>query len=225
MLVPLYPRPLQSRHAQATVQLQQAVSKLQTRTSMVDSGFPVAPLPAVIDHNFSGSGNPQVYANGATALTGPYGCLASYTPRASDSVILVPVPAMNTYIVAGTTTAGQAVAAPSTAWQTVALTSGWSGTVQYRFPDPLALNVQVTGQVTLPSGTYNDVEFGAVTGAYSPTAARNWPVTPLAGITYGNATYPGAPHAFAQPGGALYLYGIPGSLNGDAVDVSGIYAI
>lgn len=223
MLMPLYPRPLQSRHAQATVQLQQAVTKLQTRTAVVDSGFPVAALPAVIDHNYA-SGNPMVYVNGAAVLTGPYQSLGSYTPRASDSVLLVPVPALNTYVIAGST--GAAVAAPATAWQTLTLASGWSGTVQYRFLDGLALNVQITGAVTTPaSGEYNSIVFGTVTGAYSPSADRNWPVAPLAGSTYGNATYPGAPHALVEPGGALYLWGIPESLNSDGVDVSGIYPI
>jgi hypothetical protein len=220
--VPLYPKPLQSRHAAATASLARQVTKLQTRTSVLDSSFPVATLPAVVDHGYPGSGNPMVYANGAATLTGPYACLGSYQPNAGDSVLLQPVPALQTYVITGS----PAVAAARTAWHTVTLTSGWSGTVTYRFLDYLGINVQLDGQVGLPAaGGYNDVEWGTVIAGYSPGAARNWPATPMSATTYGNASYPGGPHAFALPGGALYLWGIPGSLNSTNVDVSGIYAI
>jgi hypothetical protein len=220
--VPLYPRPLQSRHAQATAQLRQQVTKLQTRTAVIDSSFPLATLPAIIDHGYPGSGNPMVYANGATTLTGPYACLGSYTPKAGDNVLLQPVPALATYVVAGNPT----VPPVSLAWQQVTLTGGWTGTVQYRWLDLLASSVQLDGQVGLPaSGGYNDTQWGAVAGAYSPGAARNWPAIPMSATTYGNASYPGGPHCFAEPGGDLYLWGIPASLNSTNVNVSGIYAI
>jgi hypothetical protein len=222
--VPLYPKPLQQRHPQATVALQQAVKTLQTRTSVIDSGFPVAVLPAVISPSYSGTGNPQVYANGATTLTGPYACLSSYAPKPGDSVLLVPVPALQTYVIAGNTTEAPA----STVWQTVTLQSGWSGgTIQYRFLDAAGLNVQITGVLTLPSGTagYNSVLWGTVAAAYQPAADRNWPAVPLSGTTYSNATYTGAPHCFIVPTLGLYLWGIPAGLNGEQVDVSGIYPL
>jgi hypothetical protein len=218
--VPLYPKPLQQRHAAATARLQQQVTKLQTRTAAIDSGFPVAVLPAVVDHGYAG-GNPQVYVNGSSTLTGPYECLSSYFPRPGDAVLLVPVPALQTYVIAGTTTA-----TASTAWQTMTLTSGWSGTIQYRFLDSAGLSVQVAGILTLPaSGGYNDIQFGTVGGSYFPTADRNWPVVPLAGTAYSNTGFPGAPHAFVVPSLGLYLWGIPSSLNGDTVAIDGIYAI
>jgi hypothetical protein len=57
-------------------------------------------LPGVIDSGYT-TGDPLVLVNGAATLTGPYQHLASYTPAAGDSVILLPVPALKTYIVAG----------------------------------------------------------------------------------------------------------------------------
>jgi hypothetical protein len=221
--VGLHPTSLQHRFPQAMSSLHQRVTKLETRTSVIDSGFPVATLPAVIDHAYAGTGNPMVYANGAATLTGPYAPLGSYVPKAGDRVVLTPVPSQQTYVITGTTTAQAAV---STAWQQVAMTGGFTGTIQYRFPDQAGLNVQLSGQVTLPSsGAYNDIKWGTIAAAYYPSADRNWPAILMSGTSYGNTTYPGAPHCFVVPGLGLYLWGIPNSLNGDNVDVSGIYAL
>lgn len=80
--------------------LRASVARLQTRTAVIDSGFPLMPLPGVIDAAYT-SGDPMVYVNGAASLSGPFQYLASYTPTASDPVILLPVPALATYVVLG----------------------------------------------------------------------------------------------------------------------------
>jgi hypothetical protein len=76
------------------------VDRLKTRTAGIDSGFPLMALPGVIDPGYT-SGDPMAYVNGAAALTGPYQHLASYTPAASDPVLLIPVPALQSYVIAG----------------------------------------------------------------------------------------------------------------------------
>ncbi|MCX4750891.1 hypothetical protein OG455_41155 [Kitasatospora sp. NBC_01287] len=73
---------------------------METRTASIDSGWPLAALPATIDPGYS-SGDPKAYLNGATTLTGPYQRLAPYTPAAGDSVLVVPVGASRTYVVLG----------------------------------------------------------------------------------------------------------------------------
>lgn len=80
--------------------LQADVTKLKTRTSSIDSGFPLAMLPGVVSASYA-SGNPQVYVNGAATLSGPYRYLASYTPAAGDSVLLAPVGVNRAYVVLG----------------------------------------------------------------------------------------------------------------------------
>ncbi len=98
--MPMYPRPLEQRHAQAMANMQRRITKLETRTAGIDSGFPLAALPATIDPGYT-SGDPKAYINGAAALTGPYQHLAAYTPAANDSVLVVPVGVLGTYIVLG----------------------------------------------------------------------------------------------------------------------------
>lgn len=95
-----FARPLEQRFTATMAQLQRDVTLLKTRTASIDSGFPLACLPGVIDSGYS-SGDPQVYVNGATALSGPYQHLASYTPTAGDSVLLAPVGALGTYVILG----------------------------------------------------------------------------------------------------------------------------
>lgn len=99
--MPLYPKPIEQRFAQLLTALQQRVAKLETRTSAIDSGYPLAALPAVIDSGYT-TGDPKAYVNGSATLTGPYQHLASYTPAASDSVVVLPVGgAGRAYIVLG----------------------------------------------------------------------------------------------------------------------------
>lgn len=80
--------------------IQARMAKLESRTAGIDSGWPLMMLPGVIDPAYS-SGDPMVLVNGATALSGPYQHLASYTPAASDQVLLAPVGALRTYVVLG----------------------------------------------------------------------------------------------------------------------------
>jgi hypothetical protein len=103
--------------------------------------------------------------------------------------------------------------------------NGFGGAPQYKLlPGGM---VCITGSVTLPSGsaTYNYVQWGYIPTGYQPGATRNYPCTLLAGTTYGNPNYAGSPHVIVDSGGALYLYAIPGNLNGDTVDVSGVYSL
>ncbi|RPE39735.1 hypothetical protein EDD90_2752 [Streptomyces sp. Ag109_O5-1] len=96
-----YPVPLEKRHAQTMQSLQQRVARLEARTASIDSGFPLAALPAVIDSGYS-SGDPKAYVNGSTTLTGPYQHLAAYTPAAGDSVVVLPVGGSSqSYIILG----------------------------------------------------------------------------------------------------------------------------
>ncbi|MEV7770594.1 hypothetical protein [Kitasatospora sp. NPDC086791] len=100
--MPRYPDPLEARFAGTMQNIQQRISRLENRTTSIDSGFPLAALPAVIDPAYS-SGQPKAYINGATALTGPYRRLSSYTPTAGDSVLAMPVRIgqVGTYVILG----------------------------------------------------------------------------------------------------------------------------
>lgn len=95
-----YAAPITQRFSATLQALQRRVTKLETRTAGIDSGFPLAMLPGVIDSAYT-TGDPMVYVNGATVLSGPYQHLASYTPAAGDSVLLIPVGALQSYVVAG----------------------------------------------------------------------------------------------------------------------------
>jgi hypothetical protein len=98
-----YPRPFgAARFADLLKQLQRRVTKLETRTAGIDSGFPLAMLPGQVDPEYSGSGDPQAYVNGAGALSGPFQYLTgSYTPAAGDQVLLAPVGVLKSYVIIG----------------------------------------------------------------------------------------------------------------------------
>lgn len=98
--MPLHPPALGQRFASVMKDLQMRVTKLESRTASIDSGWPLAVLPAVVDAGYT-TGDPQVYINGATALSGPYQYLSSYTPAAGDNVLVAPVGATRTYVVLG----------------------------------------------------------------------------------------------------------------------------
>jgi hypothetical protein len=96
-----YPAPFGWDRVVASMQdLRTRVKLLESRTAGIDSGFPLMALPGVIDSAYT-SGDPHVFINGSATLSGPYQHLASYTPVASDSVLLIPVPALQAYVVAG----------------------------------------------------------------------------------------------------------------------------
>ena len=96
----LYSRPLDQRFAAALKAMEDRIRKLESRTAAIDSGFPLALLPATIDPAYS-SGDPKAYINGSAVLTGPYYHLSSYTPVANDLVVVAPIGAMSTYVVLG----------------------------------------------------------------------------------------------------------------------------
>jgi hypothetical protein len=98
--VTLYPAPLEKRFQQTITQILQRLTRLESRTAAIDSGWPLAALPAVIDPGYT-SGDPKAYINGSTTLTGPYKHLAAYTPAAGDSVLAMPVGVQQTYVILG----------------------------------------------------------------------------------------------------------------------------
>lgn len=105
--MPAYPSTLATRFATDLARLYRRVRTLEARTASIDSGMPLAALPGTIDPSYS-SGDPKVNINGQ-GLTGPYPHLASYTPVASDAVLVLPVPLTantnaGTYIVLGKVT-------------------------------------------------------------------------------------------------------------------------
>lgn len=98
--MPIYPKPLEQRHPATMHDILRRLTKLETRTAGIDSGFPLAALPATIDSGYT-TGDPMAYINGSTTLTGPYQHLAAYTPAANDSVLVIPVGVLGTYVILG----------------------------------------------------------------------------------------------------------------------------
>ena len=96
----MYPPVLDRRFAATLADVLRRLTKLESRTAAIDSGFPLAALPAVINPGYT-SGDPTAYINGGPVLTGPYQHLASYTPVASDTVVVLPVGVLKTYIILG----------------------------------------------------------------------------------------------------------------------------
>jgi hypothetical protein len=101
--MPQYPRKLSERHGQEMARLRRQMRRQQAHTASIDSGWPLAALPAVIA-SVTGSG-PAVtvtaYLNGAAVATGPYQVLASYTPAVNDNVLVIPVGVQQTYVILG----------------------------------------------------------------------------------------------------------------------------
>lgn len=109
-----YAPKLTDRFPAAMQQLQQDVAKLKTRTAGIDSGFPLMMLPGQIDPNWNGTGEPEVFVNGAATASGPFPLLAWYKPKAGDSVLLLPVGAQQSYVVAGSYTGTITPGGPAT---------------------------------------------------------------------------------------------------------------
>lgn len=95
-----YPPRLVDRFRRQLADMMKRIKTLETRTAAIDSGYPLAALPAVIDAGYT-SGDPRAYLNGSTTLTGPYQHLAAYTPAAGDQVLALPVQAQRTYVILG----------------------------------------------------------------------------------------------------------------------------
>lgn len=97
----LYPASLERRFSATLADLLRRVTKLESRTAAIDSGFPLALLQAIIDPSYT-SGDPMAYINGSNTLSGPLYHLTSYTPAAGDLVIVAPVGgSMQAYVVLG----------------------------------------------------------------------------------------------------------------------------
>ena len=58
--MPQYPVPLDKRHAATMADFRQRITRLETRTACIDSGFPLAALPATIDPTYT-TGQPKAY--------------------------------------------------------------------------------------------------------------------------------------------------------------------
>lgn len=89
------------RHAQVLASMQRTQRRQASRIASLDGGWPVAALPAVIATVTGTPPSVTVYLNGATAASGPYQCLASYTPAVGDSVLALPVGAQQSYTIIG----------------------------------------------------------------------------------------------------------------------------
>lgn len=82
---------LEDRFRRVVADILSRLRRLESRTAAIDSGMPLHLLPAQIDPAYT-SGDPKVLINGSATLSGPYGHLTSYTPAASDHVLIGPIP-------------------------------------------------------------------------------------------------------------------------------------
>lgn len=98
--LPHYPPKLTARFPDALASILRRLTTVETRTACIDSGFPLAVLPAVIDSGYA-SGDPKVYINGSTTLSAKLQYLTSYTPAAGDAVLVVPVGVNQAYVIIG----------------------------------------------------------------------------------------------------------------------------
>lgn len=96
-----YARALTERHAEVLGQIQRKQRRQASHTAPIDSYFPLAMLPGVVESITSGV---MVYINGATTASGPMPYLASYTPADGDNVLLAPMGVQQTYVVLGVLT-------------------------------------------------------------------------------------------------------------------------
>lgn len=214
-----YPQKLGIERFQATMNgLLKRVAKLETRTAGIDSGYPLAVLPGVLDSGYTpGSGSPQAYVNGAASLSGPYPCLGSYAPVAGDSVLLAPVGAHRSYYILGSVTTPTAAA----------LTSENSFTINPGgFPGAQALMgqdgwVRVLGCISLP-GSYAGVTFATLPSKYWPASAQQWPITFQTGLSL-TADLLTPPACGVDTSGNLALHNMPTGMSGNVVYIGGAY--
>lgn len=118
------------------------------------------------------------------------------------------------------TTGGNQVRLDVEQWSSLSYSNSFSGSAQYRL-DVNNRVIIMQGTVNLPPGSdsYNSIAF--TTLSWSPQAPRRWAAMPLAGTSYGNPNFAGAPRVEYLANGTVQLYGIPGNLNTFRVDVSG----
>jgi len=170
--MPNYPTPLERRFSASLAGHNARLRRVEARTAGIDSGFPLAVLPAVIDSAYTGpgSGNPMAYVNGQAALSGPYAYLASYVPVAGDSVLLAPVGATRSYTIIG-------LSGPRPFQSFSSLANSWGfhagGFFKYRLTGDNEL--QLVGS-NLNPGTATDgtaiVASGGLPAAYRPAGTR-----------------------------------------------------
>ena len=202
-----YAQPLDKRFSQTLVELQRTVRKLQSRTASIDSGQPFAVLNAVVSPSYT-SGDPEVFLNGSASLSGPYQVLNGWVPSPGAACLAMPV--QGTYVLIGT--AGQ----PG-AWQTLALTSGWTATNGPIFRLQSDGNtVLVLGSVT--HGTFSTNLQLSATGAI-PAALR-----PINEWNLGSPGIAGRAGAEVLPSGTIMA--VLGSLSSASeCDISGVYPL
>lgn len=196
-----YPSQIGHPRLAATLQAtQQRLTKVETRTASIDSGFPLAVLPGQVDPSYSGSGSPMAYLNGAATLSGPYQCLSSYQPVAGGSVLLAPVGANQTYVILG------APVSPG-GWIVLSLLNSWTGSgggvncVRFRLLDA---HIEVQGDVINLTATGNSVCAQLPAGC-RPGLSANYPAG-WNNPQLNNAA--SAPWLFADTSGNLQVTGL-----------------
>lgn len=212
----LYPKKLDDRFSAAMKQLQSDMRKLQTRTAAIDSGFPLAVLPGVIDSGYiPGSGSANAYINGSATLTGPYACAAGYAPVAGDSVLLAPVGANQTYVILGSTTAPACVGLAAENSFTINPT-GFPGGQYLMRQDGW---VEILGCISLP-GSYGGVTFATLPAACQPKSFRQWPIVFQTGLSL-TVDLVTPPACGVDTSGNLALHNMPTGMGGNVVYISG----
>ena len=203
-----YPAALAQRFASELADVMRRVRTLESRTVAIDSGMPLAVLPAVIDGSYT-SGSPKAYINGASALSGPYNWLAPYVPVAGDSVLVAPIPlaaqaGQTAYVILGRF-------GPSP-WQAISLPGGWANTgggavaAQYRLN--VADEVEVVGDITNSGGASGTVVLTTLPAAYRPVSTHRRPLVIMAATS----AYPAStsdPRIYLDSTGSLQLVNLP----------------
>jgi hypothetical protein len=212
--VATFPKQLTQRFPAEFQDMGARLAQLETRTAGIDSGAPLAVLPATIDPAYT-SGNPSCFINGAATLTGPYQYLASYSPVAGDAVLVMPTPvtqsAVTSYVVLCSLGSG---------WNYVgtagnpAFAANWanagSGNASLAFM-LTGVSVQVTGAV-IPSAGAGATLFTLPAG-YLPASHQT-----IFGL---NRTTGASVGWLIRSTGAVQFFGATGIIAGDTFDING----
>jgi hypothetical protein len=217
-----YAPTLDKRFGHQMSQILQRVGKLESRTASIDSGMPLALLPAVIDSGYTGSGNPKAYINGSAALTGPYQVLGSYQPMAGDTVLVAPTPltapSVTSYVVLGLLSTPQ--------WTDLSLLeSGWSGTLRVQWLEQGI--VLVNAAITIAEGaTVSDgTTIANLPGAaWYPASFQSINAT-ASNTDEGTGAAIQLPHLVVETSGAIECYGLSSTSAANHVGVNSFYPL
>jgi hypothetical protein len=218
-----YPQTLDKRFADQMRLLLGRVTRLESRTASIDSGMPLAALPAVIDSGYTGSGNAKCYINGSANLTGPYEILGSYQPNPGDSVLALPTPltapSVTSYVILG-------LLDTTPPWSGLSLLlSGWSGTLRAQMFRPGV--VWLNGTMTLTSSattTNGDTVADLPSSAWYPATMQPLNVT-VSNTGEGTGTGVQLPHFSVTTAGQIQCYGLDAATAGCVVGVNSLFAL